>query len=104
MRLVDVVLYARDANQNALLLEIYVSELNVTSEADSSSDVLPILFRPYPVEFPRERIFLFLVVEQVSDGGSKHIPRRSCLCLIVADIGVWEHTVEHGVTVADSWF
>lgn len=32
MRLVDVVLYARDANQNALLLEIYVSELNLTPE------------------------------------------------------------------------
>ena len=99
MRLVDVVLNARYPDKHPVLLEVFIGKLYIPSEPYLSADVYPILFRPNAVKLPRKRELLFLVVEQVTDGGTEHIPRSPRLCLVVTDIGIRHTAFEHDIGV-----
>ena len=86
MRVVDVVLDTRNTHKNALLLEAFVAEQDITAEDYPATDIDPIFLRPQPVKFARESELQFLVFVQVTHSLSEHIPRSTRAVAVVANI------------------
>ena len=74
MRLVDVVFYARDADENAVFLKAFIRELYIPAELDAPADVQPIFLCPDAVKVARERELCLLTVKETFHGGTEHIP------------------------------
>ena len=101
MGIIDVILYPDNPDKHSLRLEPLVGELNEPAQLYPTADIEPIFLRPYPVQFAREREFLFFVIVQVFHPLPEHVPRCSGFCGVVADIRCGQHTMKYGVCISD---
>ena len=99
MRSVDIVFYACDTDENTVFLELLVSKADIAAEPYLCSNIFPVFFRPYSVKFSAEGIFLLLIVKEVFNCGSEHVPFSTAFVRIVPYIFIREHHIEHDVGV-----